>query len=751
MLSASRRRIGLWLLLAAAMAGALGGLLYLDYRQVQRQAEADIGNLNLIFEARLNATLQGFQASLQGIALRIDDGLFSLPAGSTTGQRKLKALGSRFGEMGDFDVLASDGRLLLRTDEKSAEPSTDELHFWATLTPQPDDQGSLTPMVMGNDKGRDVLHMAVPVFDNQRRHIGWVTFSRPLKTMLELFDQIDVGRHGVITVRRADRPDLVLRVPKADNPYRQYAADKIDQMIIKGEQQGKVVMPSRIDGIKRLYGFKRVGQFPLVIVTGLASEDYLASWKYTVIAAVLMFSVLSLAIFGLSQRLQRIRLRRQQVVDELRDSAFHDALTGLPNRRFLRERVNHCISACSAGQQRLALLYFDVDNFKTINDSLGHVSGDLILEGLAGRLLALQPQIDTVARLGGDEFLILINDDNREYLVEVIDHVLQAVREPFQIQDYRLAVSASIGVALYPEHGNDFGSLLKAADTALYQAKNNGRNTWAFYETAMGERGLWLLQIQTQLRNAHEQAELSIHYQPQVDLLTGRVIGAEALMRWWHPEKGAIPPSEFIPVAESSGLILPMSHWLLHEVCKQAVAWQRAGFGELTVAMNCSAVQFRQDGLVEQVRQALQDTGLKPSLLELELTESILIENSERVMTMIRDLKALGVKMSIDDFGTGYSSMAYLKRFEVDKLKIDQSFVRGMLDDPKDAAIVRAVIGLGHSLDMTVIAEGIEHAGIVAALIDHGCDEAQGYHYAKPLTVADFHRYMLAHQEALPA
>ena len=751
MLIGSRRRVGLWLLLATAMIALLSGLLYLDYRQVQRQAEADIRNLNLIFEARLNATLQNFQASLQGIALRVDDSLFMLPAGNPVGLRKLKALSSRFVEMGDVDVLASDGRLLLRSNEKGQEPSADEMAFWATLTPQADDDRNVSPMVMANDKGRDVLHMAVPVFDNQHRHIGWVAFSKPLKTMLELFDQVDVGRHGVITVRRADHPDLVLRVPQADNPWRQYDADKIDQLIAKGEQQGAVVMPSRIDGIKRLYGFKRVGQFPLVIVTGLASQDYLASWRYTVIAAVLMSGVLFLAIVGLSVRLQKIRVRRQQVVDELRNSAFHDALTGLPNRRFLRERVNHGIAACSGGQSRLALLYFDVDNFKTINDSLGHTAGDLILEGLAQRLLTLQPQIDSVARLGGDEFLILVNDDNREYLVGLIEQVLRAVREPFQIDSYRLAVSASIGVALYPEHGHDFGSLLKAADTALYQAKNNGRNTWAFYEAAMGERGLWLLEIQTQLRNAHEQAELSIHYQPQIDLLTGRVIGAEALMRWWHPEKGAVAPSEFIPVAESSGLILPMSHWLLHEVCKQAVVWQRAGFGELTVAMNCSAVQFRQDGLVEQVRQALQDTGLKPSLLELELTESILIENSDRVMAMMRDLKALGVKLSIDDFGTGYSSMAYLKRFEVDKLKIDQSFVRGMLDDPKDAAIVQAVIGLGHSLDMTVIAEGIEHMGIVTALINSGCDEAQGYHYAKPLAVADFHRYMQAHLDAIPA
>jgi diguanylate cyclase (GGDEF)-like protein len=557
----------------------------------------------------------------------------------------------------------------------------------------------------------------------------------------DIFRQVDVGAHGVITLRRTDSPQTVLRVPAVENQAGPYQPDAIDRHLSEGVHEGTLVNRSRVDGIKRLYGFKQISGFPLVLVIGLASEDYLLSWKYTVIASSVVCGVLYLLIVGLTLRLQTNRIRRQQIMDELRHSAFHDELTGLPNRRYLLERVNQAINECGRGQ-RLTLLYVDVDNFKTINDSLGHVAGDTILERLAQRLVSLKPLVDTVARLSGDEFLVLVDDDDPARLTQRVEQILQVMRQPLELAGYTLSIGASVGIAVHPAHGHDFGSLLKAADTALAQAKRNGRNTWVFYEAAMGERELRFLYVQTELRQAFEQNELQVFYQPQIDLGTGAVIGAEALLRWPHPGLGSIAPGEFIPVAESSGLILPISRWLLSKVCHQAVAWQKAGFGELSVAMNCSAVQFRQGDLVNEVRRALHDSGLKPQLLELELTESILIENSDGVLETIRGLKALGVRMSIDDFGTGYSSMAYLKRFAVDKLKIDQSFVRGLLSNPQDAAIVQAVITLGHSFDMKVIAEGVETFDLLDALALRGCDEAQGYYYAKALSPGDFAVYM---------
>jgi diguanylate cyclase (GGDEF)-like protein len=568
-----------------------------------------------------------------------------------------------------------------------------------------------------------------------------IATGQSLEKLQDIFRQVDVGAHGVITLRRTDSPQTVLRVPAVENQAGPYQPDAIDRHLSEGVHEGTLVNRSRVDGIKRLYGFKQISGFPLVLVIGLASEDYLLSWKYTVIASSVVCGVLYLLIVGLTLRLQTNRIRRQQIMDELRESAFHDELTGLPNRRYLLERVNQAINECGRGQ-RLTLLYVDVDNFKTINDSLGHVAGDTILERLAQRLVSLKPLVDTVARLSGDEFLVLVDDDDPARLTQRVEQILQAMRQPLELAGYTLSIGASVGIAVHPAHGHDFGSLLKAADTALAQAKRNGRNTWVFYEAAMGERELRFLYVQTELRQAFEQNELQVFYQPQIDLGTGAVIGAEALLRWPHPGLGSIAPGEFIPVAESSGLILPISRWLLSKVCHQAVAWQKAGFGELSVAMNCSAVQFRQGDLVNEVRRALHDSGLKPQLLELELTESILIENSDGVLETIRGLKALGVRMSIDDFGTGYSSMAYLKRFAVDKLKIDQSFVRGLLSNPQDAAIVQAVITLGHSFDMKVIAEGVETFDLLDALALRGCDEAQGYYYAKALSPGDFAVYM---------
>lgn len=566
--------------------------------------------------------------------------------------------------------------------------------------------------------------------------------SIPLEKVLDVIREVDVGAHGVITLRRTDYAQDVLRIPPAPfDGAPPSGSDKIGRLLAENVKDGTLLTRSRVDGIKRLYGFRRVGDLPLALVIGLAAEDYLLSWKYTVIASSVVCGVLYLLIVGLTLRLQANRLRRQQIMNELRESAFHDEMTGLPNRRYLLDRVNQAINDGGQGQ-RLSLFYIDVDNFKTINDSLGHVAGDTVLTRLAQRLVALKPAVDTVARLSGDEFLVLVNDDDPVRLAQLIKSILHVMQKPLELAGYTLSVSASVGIAVYPAQGHDFGSLLKAADTAMAQAKRNGRNTWVMYEAAMGARELRFLHIQSELRLAFEQNELEVHYQPQIDLGSGAVIGAEALLRWTHPGQGPIAPSEFIPVAESSGLIIPISRWLLHKVCHQAVAWQAAGLGELSVAMNCSAVQFRQGNLVQDVRRALQETGLKPHLLELELTESILIEHSERVLDTVRGLKALGVRMSIDDFGTGYSSMAYLKRFAVDKLKIDQSFVRGMLSNAQDAAIVQAVITLGHSFDMKVIAEGVEDFAILDALTVRGCDEAQGYYYAKALETHAFEAFI---------
>ncbi|WP_341959956.1 EAL domain-containing protein [Pseudomonas sp. RC10] len=736
-----------WVLLAVAIVGLLCGLLGLLYQQAQRQAMSDVGNLNRILESRLNGTFYEAQSGLQSIASRMDEGPLHSEGSPAVQAWQLRGLVRRFPAVGHFDVLGADGRFLFDSDGSSSTSPSCTQQFRDSLQHKTPADLKAMSMVLGSDARREMLYMAVPILDGQQRLTGWIAASQPLKNILEAINQLDVGPHGVITLRRADQSDAVLRVPAAEPHVSPYPADDIDRLMTEGAREGTVVMRSRVDGVRRLYGFKRIGNFPLVLVVGLAGQDYLLGWKYTAIASSLVCGALYLLILGLTLRLRTNRIRRQHVVDELRDSAYHDDLTGLPNRRYLLERVNRAIKDCGRGQ-RLTLIYLDLDHFKVINDSLGHVAGDSIIQHLALRLVALKPSVDTVARLSGDEFLVLVDEDDHMLLNELVGRMLRALQQPLELAGYNLSMTASAGIASHIAHGHDFGSLLKAADTALTQAKRNGRNTWVFYEAAMGTRELRHLHVQTELRQAFEQKELQVHYQPQIELKTGAVIGAEALLRWNHPGEGPIAPDEFIPVAESSGLILPISRWLLSEVCHQAVAWQAAGFGELTVAMNCSAVQFRQGSMVQEVQSALYDSGLKPELLELELTESILIEDSARVLETVQGLKALGVRMSIDDFGTGYSSMAYLKRFAVDKLKIDQSFVRGLLKNPQDAAIVQAVITLGHSFDMKVIAEGVEDAAILAALTAKGCNEAQGYHYSKALSAPDFDLFMQGRIEA---
>jgi diguanylate cyclase (GGDEF)-like protein len=745
LIAATRKpQIWWWGALALAIIMLLVALLGLAYEQARNQAAADVGNLNHILETRLQGIFDGAQANLLNIASRMDEDLLRTATTPPSERWQLRALNRRFPQVVHYDVLTTDGRFLFGSDGKPDNPTQDQLGFRATLavhSPSPN-----TPAMLDHDNASQLLNMAVPIFNGQQ-HTGWIVGELPLKQILEIISEVDVGAHGVITLRRADVPTIVLRVPPPAKMASSYQADMIDDLIAAGHQKGILITNSRVDSVKRVYSFERVGSFSLILVTGFAAEDYLLNWKYTVLAASTVCGGLFLLIISLTVRLQANRIRRQQMLDELSHSAFHDELTELPNRRYLLQRVNNAISKCGRGQ-KLALLYVDLDNFKNINDSLGHVEGDLILQRLAQRLVSLKPLVDTVARLSGDDFLVLVENDDPDQVAELVARMLNVLQEPLIIKGQPLSISASVGIALHTKHGFDFGSLLKAADMALAQAKLNGRNTWVFYETQMGARELRLHYVQTELRQAFLHQELDVHYQPQIELSTGKVVGAEALLRWQHPGEGAIPPSEFIPVAESTGMIIPISQWLLGKVCRQAVAWQASGFGELSVAMNCSAVQFRQGDLVEDVRVALHESGLKAHLLELEITESILIGHSERAIETINALKALGVRMSLDDFGTGYSSMAYLKRFAVDKLKIDQSFVRGMTSNPQDAAIIKAMIALGHSFGMRVIAEGVEELAALDALTNKGCDEAQGYFYSKALPPMAFELFMQARIES---
>jgi len=425
---------------------------------------------------------------------------------------------------------------------------------------------------------------------------------------------------------------------------------------------------------------------------------------------------------------------RKQAEARIEYLATHDGLTGLPNRTLIHDRIAQAITHARRAGRYLALMYIDLDRFKVINDGFGHPFGDAVLKAAGDRLSDIVREGDAVARQSGDEYLVLLADLHKSADVYIVTQkIMDAFERPFSIEGREVFVTTSIGVSVYPQNGQDADTLIHNADVAMYRAKNLGRNTYQFFTAEMSEGLRQRVELETHLRQALARNELHLVYQPKVNLSTGTISGVEALLRWNHPELGIVSPARFIPLAEETGLIVPIGDWVLRTACMQNKAWLAAGLPPIVVSVNISVRQFQQPDVAGWVMQALRDTGLPPELLELELTESLLAQDTEKVVDTVTRLKEIGMQLSIDDFGTGYSSLSYIKRFRVDTLKIDQSFIRHMLTEADDAAIAVAVISLAHSLRMKAIAEGVETAEHCDFLRAHGCDEIQGYYFSKPL------------------
>lgn len=439
------------------------------------------------------------------------------------------------------------------------------------------------------------------------------------------------------------------------------------------------------------------------------------------------------------------RLRDNE--DHLEYLVYHDVLTDLPNRQLFRDRLQHAISMASLGQHQVGVLFIDLDHFKKINDSLGHEVGDRLLCEVARRLRLCIGGLDTVARLSGDEFAIILDQlNNIENVILIAQEVNRRLAEMMVVEGYKLFLTASIGISLYPGDGKDVVSLLKCADAAMFKAKELGRDNYRFYTAGLNERASELLALEGALRQAVDKNHLVVYFQPQVELASRRIIGAEALVRWQHPENGMISPVDFIPMAEETGLIVSIGEWVLRQSCLQARQWQVAGYPPMRISVNMSARQFRQKDLVPMVRRILQETGLSPEYLDLEITESILMNDVDGAVERLVELHSLGIQLSIDDFGTGYSSLAYLKKFPIQYLKIDRSFVRDVIIDPNDAAIATAVIDLARNMNLNVIAEGIEQQDQHQFLLDRGCGYGQGYLFSRPIPAHEFEQLLVRQQ-----
>jgi len=433
--------------------------------------------------------------------------------------------------------------------------------------------------------------------------------------------------------------------------------------------------------------------------------------------------------------------------DELEHQANYDALTGLPNRSLLQDRLKQSLAYAQRQHHSVAIAFLDLDRFKLINDSLGHNAGDRMLQTVADRIKSCLRQFDTVARYAGDEFVLILYDQVSEETISVLlQRVLDNVSKPFQLDKQDVYVTCSIGVSVFPQDGKEVNTLLKNADAAMFRAKQRGRNNFHFYTTEMNSRVAEHLSLETDLRRALERGELLLHYQPQVDLLSGRIVGAEALVRWQHPQQGMIFPGRFIPLAEETGLILALGEWVLQTACTQNKAWQNAGLPLITMSVNISVRQFMRTDLIESLTKVIKASGIDARNLELEVTESLIMHNAEEFVATLKKLRELGIKLAIDDFGTGYSSLNYLKQLPVDRLKVDQSFVRDIFKDAGGATIAEAIITLGHSLGLKVIAEGVETGDQLDFLRRKLCDEFQGHYFSRPLPTATFTTLLQAEQ-----
>ena len=488
-----------------------------------------------------------------------------------------------------------------------------------------------------------------------------------------------------------------------------------------------------------------------ICISGPVANNSWMAATLAVITLLILCGTLSLSVLDarMESKTARLATSLREANAELQHLVLHDPLTKLPNRLLLEDRVQQAVDECRRTSGRCAVLFVDLDRFKTFNDSLGHFAGDEVLRTVATRLRGAVREEDTVSRLGGDEFVVLLRRvTKREDAGEIARKVMASLSRPIVIDEQELRIDSSIGISVYPDHGEDAERLIANADAAMYHVKKGTRATFAYFAPAMSTFFPKRLTLESELRAAIEKQQLVLHYQPKVDLHDGRITGFEALVRWQHPERGLIPPLEFIPLAEETGLIIPLGNWVLRQACVQTKAWQRRGMPGLVVAVNISGVQFRQRDLVQTVSEILEESGLDARYLELEITESVVMEDAAQAKAMLEQLHAMGVGLSIDDFGTGYSSLSYLRRFPIQKLKIDQTFIHDILVNGEDASIVQAIVALAKGLRLQVVAEGVERKDQLDFLRGLGKGEYQGFLFSKPVPAPELERRLLAAAKA---
>jgi diguanylate cyclase (GGDEF)-like protein len=549
-----------------------------------------------------------------------------------------------------------------------------------------------------------------------------------------------LGTDGVFRVRRTG--DAVTAGGTTDYAMAVPGAEERDPTVSLVDNGG--------DGIRRYTGAQQLYAFPLAVIAGLSEDEQLAAtrrdaqvylWRAGIGSA--LFILLATVLGRMSLQLSRARVRENEakLAHALRVEylAYHDGLTALPNRSLFNKLLSQAVSQAQRYHRQLAVAFIDLDRFKQINDTLGHEAGDQLLQEVANRLKACVRESDTVARLGGDEFVVLLTElEEEKYAATVAQKIITTIAKPFVLLGQEFRVTASIGISTYPLDGSDEQTLTKNADIAMYQAKEDGKNNFQFYSAKLNANSLERLTLESSLRHALERNEFRLYYQAKRDMANIQITGMEALLRWQHPDLGIVAPMQFIPVAEETGLIVPIGKWVLHTACLQNVAWQKQGLPRLKMAVNLTARQFGDEHLLRDIASILKATGMDACLLELEIHESLLMQDIEKTLRILTDLKAMGVKIAIDDFGTGYSSLATLQRFPLDTIKIDRSYIRDITSRDENSNLAEAIIAMGKSLSLTVVAQGVETREQAEFLREHACDEVQGFYFNKPLPSEKF-------------
>ena len=603
--------------------------------------------------------------------------------------------------------------------------------------------------------GKAKLHFSRRLSAADGSFAGAVIVSVDADYFVSTYDVAQFGQQGVLGLLGADGVFLVRRTGDAV-----FSGGSVDYgQVVSGPdatEKEATVSTSSWDGGRRYTSARELYGFPLAVLVGLSADEQVIAPqndKFVYLWWALLASALVVPVTGLlgysNWQLAASRLRESEIKLELAQRieylAYHDGLTGLPNRSMFSKLLAQSISESRRYDRHLAVAFLDLDRFKQINDTLGHEAGDRLLKEVAARLRTCVRDSDTVARLGGDEFVLLLPAlGDAKYAATVAQKILAVIAGPFTLIGQEFRITTSIGISTYPQDGLDEQTLTKNADIAMYQAKEEGKNNFQFYSERLNANSLERLTLESSLRHALERGEFRLHYQAKRDIVSGRITGMEALLRWQHPDLGTVAPMQLIPIAEETGLIVPIGKWVLRTACLQNVAWQNQGLPRLSIAVNLTARQFADERLLVDVAAILTATGMDPHLLELEITESMLIHNVEDTRRILTGLKAIGVRIAIDDFGTGYTSLATLQRFPLDTIKIDRSLIRDLAGSTEDTGLANAIIAMGKSLSLTVVAQGVETKDQAEFLRIHACDELQGFYFKRPLPADQFTKLLEA-------